>query len=222
MNTIDILQKKDKFLSKLLSIHYPFTAAQIDKYWNVLVLGSAHYSVFLRDTDQTFSPELGLCFNNNIRWTDELRSRWVIGFDIPFFGVEGAGIPCEYDEMESRSHIIPLSLIRELDARNAIELSEWRSLGGPDYDEDGPNLIDISLFTKHYARLDDQELEDLLIENSGIVLLNPTIWANTIMPELSTEIVNALLDKQLSNYESKQEDNSGSLEADNSRRAMQG
>ncbi len=119
MKKLDLLQRNDGFLIQLLSIHYPFTAAQIDTYWNVLTLGTAHYSVFLPDTDGIYPSEFGLCFNQNIRWTDEQRSRWQIGFDNPFIGwVEGAGSPCEYDERESRSSIIPLSFIDELNARN--------------------------------------------------------------------------------------------------------
>lgn len=69
---MDIFLSDAKFSKSYLSLHYPFTEQQIYDLGEYLHWGSAHYSVYLNDTDSIYSPAYGLCYNPNIQWTDTL------------------------------------------------------------------------------------------------------------------------------------------------------
>src|SRR5687768_16488703 len=101
-----------EFFVTYLSVHFPFTAAEIERYWDVLSPGTAYYPVYLPDTESIYTSSLGLCFNQNIRWTDEIRSLWQMGFSDPVNGylVSIDTKPVEYDDGEKFRSQLPLNL----------------------------------------------------------------------------------------------------------------
>ena len=73
---------KDFFLHDLdfaveyISLYYPFSETQIRLYMQHLKKGDAYYPIYENDTNNLKVPALGLCYNKNIGWTDELKAEW--------------------------------------------------------------------------------------------------------------------------------------------------
>jgi len=180
----DYLMRKIDLAVRLLSVYYPFTQAELDEYWDVLEHGDAHYSVYLSDTEAIYQPSLGLSFNRSLPWTDALRSRWTCGFFDPFNG-DVVGAPDG----------LPLSLLEEIEYLNNCAVESWMAWSDSD-DCDGPKLLELSDFTNTYSRLQPDEFEDLVTLRSRIVVMNRSIWHNTVVPALDKEIVYSLLQKR--------------------------
>lgn len=103
-----------EFFLEYVSVHFPFSHADLDIYWNVLPHGDAFYDVYIADTEVIHSPRLGLCYNQNIRWTEEMKRNWRPGFDNPYLGaMVGTGRdPIDYDDDKALYSIMPLNLDR--------------------------------------------------------------------------------------------------------------
>ena len=193
----DILMQKVDLAVRLLSVYYPFTQAELDEYWGILYQGDAHYSVYLSDTEAIYQPSLGLSFNRSLPWTDALKSRWTCGFFDPFNGYV-VGVPgghCEFDERDERRGMLPLSLLEEIESLNDCATESWMAWRDPD-DYEGPTLLELSDFTNIYLQLQPDEFEDLVTLRSRIVIMNRSIWHNTVVPALDRKVVYSLLQKR--------------------------
>lgn len=184
---LQFFQSHREFALKYISLFYPFTHSEIVENWDAIVKGDAHYSAYLADMVQIISPDFGLCFNQNIRWNSKLRSRWEYGFINHFEGlVDGTGKgPVEIDEREYLDAIIPLSVICELEVRNDCSVKHWVSTMAPycDFESDeceGPAQINLELYNKVYTHLTYEEFKEIYKTNENIVLLNKSIWNNTL------------------------------------------
>jgi hypothetical protein len=99
-----------EFAKQYISMHYPFDYSFLIENWSFLEQGTAHYCVYLIDTETIYPSIFGLAFNKNIRWNSKLRARFEYGFDNHFIGyVEGTGIgPVEFEERDYLDNMIPL------------------------------------------------------------------------------------------------------------------
>jgi hypothetical protein len=193
----ELMLKDLDFFSQLVSIHFPFTESEINEYWDVLVPGVGHFPVYLSDTDWCYSSSIGLCSNQNIRWTESLREKWSIGFNDPFNGyLIGLGIhPVEYDDMEKfRQTFLPMNL---------SELEHWAfRAAGDNYSSSGQieEFLEKELdnphedvLHKHYNRLNFEDFFKLYQYNKSAVLLNRSIWYNTLYQEIQGDDIFKLL-----------------------------
>ena len=59
MTIRELLLLDSDLLIKILSLYYPFREVDVRDYWCVLEKGTAHYSVYMSDTEAIYSPEFG-------------------------------------------------------------------------------------------------------------------------------------------------------------------
>ena len=177
------------FAKLYLSIHYPFNYNFLVNNWSYLKSGTAHYSVFLSDTDTIYTSEFGLVYNKNIRWNSKLRAKFEYGFDNPFIGyVEGTGdAPVEFDEKDYLDNIIPLDKIKEIELRNDASISHWSSCVAPylvfeDIDNfEGPTTLNAEEIFENFGYLNFKGFKDIVNKKSKLTcLLNDSIWENTL------------------------------------------
>jgi DNA polymerase-3 subunit epsilon len=67
-----LFESNPEFTLLLLSLHYPFNANEIIRFWEIIMKGNAHYSTYTENPDGyggIVKPKLGLCFNRNVSWT---------------------------------------------------------------------------------------------------------------------------------------------------------
>lgn len=212
---------QDVFLSDLVfarayvSLHYPFTAEQLNQYIYYLDRGNAHYSVYVYKTDQpsitppdisssaslneaVYSPQTGLCFNRNVLWEPGCKLHWTIGFWIPFIGVfEGIpNAPYTYgqmQEMEAKETLhtfIPLDLQTEFTVRDNCYREAASTVDNVDMAVLKDYLTDKELLQgQHYLVLSLAEFEALLEAKPDVVLFNDDIWHNTVRPVFTQEFM---------------------------------
>ena len=203
INSIEsTLASNEQVFIRLLSIYYPFTTDQIKKYWAILEKGDAHYSIFLEDAEGYVTPKYGMCFNSHIEWNDNMRSRWLNNcglYDPARCKIVGCGAPQEPYDVDGAHKMVeqlPLSLEEERlkfvsavttvppdDADNYMEY--------PCYDDVIPE------YTQQYPAMGSDRLEALINTKKMVVFLNPSIWDNTIAPNISPSFVENFLENTL-------------------------
>jgi hypothetical protein len=191
-----LFEKDRDFFIQYLSVYFPFSEEEILEFWDVLHHGTAHYSVFLVNTSSVYSSTLGLCFNQNIRWTHELRSKWKIGFDNPFEGYFiGLGYsPIPYDDIEGQREIIPLDINTENLEREKAVMDYYHSHGK--LEEYLNHSLSESENQKEFPRLSFEEFLLLYEANKYRLLFNRSIWNNTLYYEIKqTEIIQFIKSK---------------------------
>ena len=166
----DLLELDIPFTVLLLSLYYPFNLMQIDDYWNKLEKGDAHYSVFMDGTNSIRTPAIGLCFNQNLQWTEQLLGRWDVGLIHPVTGqIEGVGpAAVKKENRDTLKQLLPLKLRRELKFRNKAINEHWCAVIAPNQDWENddnfedPNLLPIEKLTKEYGRLDFETFKTIV------------------------------------------------------------
>jgi hypothetical protein len=197
----DLLDLDLPFAVSLLSLYYPFDLSLVEKYWADLEKGDAHYSVYIDGTDSIHSPSIGLCFNQNLQWTDQLRSRWDAGLINPLTGnIEGAEpLPVEIEKKEALKQLLPLKLRKELKFRNKAITEHWCAVIAPhqDWENDEhfeePARLNIETLTKEYEPLTFETFKQLYETDKTIILFNDSIWKNTLKDLMTPDRVNELL-----------------------------
>lgn len=193
------------FFLQVLSVYYPLFEKDIDKYWDILVKGEAYYTDYSDHIGSYYSPEIGLCYNSAVIWSRELQDKWELGFFDPYLGEEiGIG----------KSDKLPLSLSDEiscyLEMVNKESVHDFKPEDS-EYTEDTRWMEDHyelnksieEELRKNFKRLRELEYAALQEENKKAILLNSSIWKNTIAPELSMEMVKNFLDEELRKHEEK-------------------
>lgn len=211
---IRLLESNPDFTLLLLSLHYSFSADEINLYWDILIKGDAYYSYYLSDSFTYFNPKLGLCFNRNVNWTHELKGKWTIGIYDPFnaciIGTDSGGIGIGEDY--NLENLIPLSVKKEFDAINNCLINGWLDTMGADdknqnSDEfEGPNCINTDIYNQKLDPLDFNELELIYKEKKSKILFNESIWENTLKEVLKKEWVTQFLNDQLKNFKTRKLD----------------
>jgi len=214
---LEILLLDIEFTLKLLSLHYQFTNAEIIEYWDRLIKGDAHYSLFFSDTDQIITPKFGLCFNKHIAWTPVLRHNWMNEFQHLQYDMEGwsqsfntpigtiDGLNYNGLEIDDSSlfleKLIPLNVIFELNERNDCIVSHWSSVLAAEEDWEnnenfiGPQTIDIDTYKTEIPPLNFVDFKNLYTNKKNMILLNESVWDNTLSSLFSSEDVRYLIMK---------------------------
>jgi hypothetical protein len=182
-----------------LSVHFPFAESEVLENWDVLVPGDAFYSVFLPDTEWCYSPTLGLCFNQNLRWTDSLRAKWQVGFNDPYNGYYiGVGeAPMQYDDTARLRSLLPLNLSKQWSAMQMSIMDHAQSQGHLEecmdrlYSEEA--IERENKYTQDFQRLSFEALLKLYQEDKSCMLYNRSIWFNTLHYEIHANDVMRLL-----------------------------
>ena len=183
------------FAQIYLSIHYPFSYQFLINNWHYLKLGDAHYSVFMSDIDTLYRPKLGLVFNKNIRWNSKLRAKFDYGLWNPFLGVyEGTDHgQTEHDEIDFEDIMIPLDLKREFETLDHCIFFEmaylWQEL------DDMPVLYSEQNLFEEIPFLNFEEFKDKFKDSSLKVLVNGSIWENTLKHIIDEKFCIAIFEK---------------------------
>ncbi len=199
----DLLDLDLPFAVSLLSIYYPFDLSQLNDHWDTLEKGDAHYSVFIDGTHSIHSPSIGLCFNQNLQWTDQLRSRWEPGLINAKTGnIEGIEpVPVETGKREALQQLLPLKLRKELKFRNKAITEHWCAVIAPQQDWESdenfeePARLDFETLTKEYDPLTFEAFKQLYEADKTIILFNDSIWRNTLKYLMTSDRVNELLSR---------------------------
>lgn len=205
---IDSLINSNKpFFKELVSLHYPFSKEELIKYWDNLIYGDAYYSTSLGDTDTTYQPSFGLCWNKNIDWDSWLSGKWVyfdpnddinqnkefpsdklhIGFWNPFTGI-----------MEGGAKSVPLDLGKEI--KNTLHNTDKEEYFP--YSGEGAFYYGTIYEKKHsrflvkvkktYDELSIPAVERMLKKDRMVILLNRSIWENTLQKYFTKEVLEEL------------------------------
>lgn len=205
-----LFESNPEFTILLLSLHYPFNTNEIDRFWNVLKKGDAHYSYFMIDTDTVYQPKLGLCFNKNISWNTELRKKWSVGFWDPFLGsLFGTGLQDDVsmEEEIKLSKIIPLDLKSEIEIRNDEIIDCWLAIFyDPEKEFEPPYTVDMNQVIEVYEKLDFPVFKYFFENKRDIVICNESIWDNTLKQIFTKERVKKFLNNQLDNLTKSKSD----------------
>lgn len=201
---LNILNSDNELTIKLISCYYPFSPREIEEYWDVLDKGDAHYSVYLDDTQSIYESGLGLCFNKNINWTEDLRSKWYLGFNNPFVGhIIGIGsYPVEYDEKDVLKRLLPLDILKEAEAFNNSYFEYWRRVITPNQslenetDFEEPFQYDLDKISENIPPLGFKDFKNLYETNKTLIFLNNSIWNNTLKNLMTEEVVIGILYSQ--------------------------
>lgn len=191
----ELMIKDLDFFIQYLSVHFPFTEAEVLEYWDVLIHGDAFYSVFLQDTQWCYSPKLGVCFNQNIRWTDNLRAKWQVGFDDPYNGYFiGVGkTPIQYDDIEDLRKLLPLSISKQRLAMEVAMMDYANCHGHLEMHLESACSEEESKkenkYTQEFPRLCFDDFQKLYEENKSNILYNRSIWFNTLYYEINANDV---------------------------------
>ena len=180
------------FAKQYISIHYPFTYDFLINNWSFIETGTAHYCVFLSDTDWVYPSKFGLCYNKNIRWNSKLRARFEYGFDNPYLGyVEGTGMePVEYCEREYLDTIIPLSKEKEIECRDYILFQTSSSF--EDFEFNLRKSEDVLFDFKH---LNLPEFKTIFEKSKLAALVNESVWENTLQFIIDDNFCDIIIDK---------------------------
>lgn len=187
------------FLATLVSVHYPFTESEIELYWDVLIPGTAHYPAYIPTIEWTYQSELGLCFNQNIRWTDKLKDRWQIGFDDPYEGyLVGLGsTPVQYNDTETLKAQLPLSISEHRWQMVMLIMDSYSRQGSLEDYLSGQSWAELESRTekveRYFPRLSFEEFEGLYKDIGNLMVYNRSIWYNTLYYEIGEQYVFSLL-----------------------------
>jgi hypothetical protein len=205
---IDSLINSNKpFFKELVSLHYPSSKEELIKYWDNLTYGDAYYSTSWGDTDTTYQPSFGLCWNRNIDWDSWLSGKWVyfdpndninqnkkfpndklyIGFWNPFTGI-----------MEGGAKSVPLDLEKELENTlhntDKVEYFPYSGEGAfyywTIYQKKHKRFLD--KVKKTHDELSIPTVERMLKKDSMVILLNRSIWENTLKKYFTKEVLEEL------------------------------
>lgn len=75
----DTLLSDIEFGRLFLSTYYPFSADELEEYWDYIALGDTFYSTYIHPNPNNpllCSPKFGLSFNSQIEWTNELIAKY--------------------------------------------------------------------------------------------------------------------------------------------------
>lgn len=189
------------FAIRYISLHYPFTTEQVKKYMPHLIMGEAYYPIYIQDTEQICKPSIGLSFNQNLEWTDELRAMWKVGIWQPFIGYYD-GLDIGHVELSDYQNpdlnkMIPLDIHQLIHTLDSLAWEQAFSLYGAD--EDFPDNYsptpDEVLNPIEYPKLTPAVLESMFKRNRTEVLINASIWLNTFKDVMTIELIEALIVK---------------------------
>lgn len=190
----DFFMQHLDFAIEYISLHYPFTEAEVIEYLPYLIKGSAFYSEVIPELGTIIAPTVGLSFNQNIHWTPGLKRSWKVGYEIttPDCRSESGGY---YDAQtgqivvwgnatpETLFDIIPLDTYKE-QADNfylhAIAL-DWEMT----FDKGETEHV--------YGRFEAQEFIELYDMSPSLVLFNRSIWSNTLSHELTRDFITTII-----------------------------
>ena len=171
---ISFFIKKRKYFVLNISLFYPLSHRIIVNYWDYLYKGDAHYS-FVGYGDFVEEPQFGLCFNNNIKWTGSLLSKWpTMRSSVP---------PDDEDSTVYASK--PLSIKKEIELREGAWIESTLSDGEGIDDGFNEFFVFCEESMKHYDTLSFDEFKNLFNANSYAIVLNQSIWDNTISEYLN-------------------------------------
>lgn len=212
----DLLNLDVSFAILLLSMYYPFSAAELGQYRDRLIKGDAFYSVFIPDTGTIQHPAPGLSFNQNLEWTDQLRSQWQTkplhshtghhGFAEsatvlhPDSGIPEP-VPLRDTTLPVPGQVLPLKLKRELKLRNKAINEHWCAVIAPkqdwesDEDFEEPQFLPMEKFTRAYEPLPFEAFRQLYETDKTLLLFNESIWKNTLGKLMTEERVRELLNR---------------------------
>lgn len=192
----DFLLEHLDFAIEYISLHYPFTESEVIEYLPFLIKGDAYYPVYMQDCEQIFRPQMGLAFNQNIQWTDELKRMWRIGIWEPFTGqYDGQGeLPMDVHEVIAR--------LDSLGFQQAYSLYS----GEEGFENLVPQTPDWLLTMVDYGTLSPKEVAELIDRSKTEVLINPSIWHNTFKEVITSEVVSALIQARKQQIEAEQTD----------------
>lgn len=196
----DIFLSDLDFCKAYISLHYPFTEQEVLQCQQYLRRGNAHYSAFMSDTDAVYSPEIGLCFNKNIQWTDTLRRSWhEVGIWNPFVGAYDGledGKQAEWDEVNQSAtahNMIPLDVHEELHKRERCYFDSAHATGELNdlfKDETFTGFLDREVLNNNsYGRLTDTSFVELYHRNKLVILYNDSVWQNTLQYLLTKDFM---------------------------------
>lgn len=173
-----------EFTRQYLSIHFPFDHFFINDYWDYLVLGDAHYTVYINDEETIYYSHFGLSYNKNFRWPIKFKLKYKLGLWNPFIG-EYVGIDYPRNNENYADFLdvmIPLDFKEEISRRNE-ELSYWNMKHLDFLEEKTSYFIEIYDEKDLFEKIGYLEFEDFLnIYNNKPLkaLINESIWKNTL------------------------------------------
>lgn len=202
-----------EFAQLYLSVYYPFNENEINVYWDYLRKGSAYYALYVQDIDIIANSDYGLCYNQNIEWTLDLKRKWPIGywnisigyFDGGYYDAERKQTIVFGDENpDTLFDIIPLSIehnISQSECSLRMNPPSWLNemMRKTDYEGDFDEYFtkEELLFPKSYERLSVKDLVELLNSDKESVLCNKSIWENTlrdiVTKEFMEQVINAVI-----------------------------
>lgn len=186
----DFFSRHQDFALQYLSLHYPFTDQQVEKYFNLLSDGSAYYTHFIDREARIVQSKLDIKFNPTIQWTPGLLQKIQMGITDPASG-QLKGL---HDDTRP-----PLLLNEELKAWNQ---SLWALAYSQDYVSESTRDINFGLppqilDPKGYGKLSVEEIVGMYPKKKLELLTNKSIWLKTIKPLLRQEFVVQLLDNMV-------------------------
>lgn len=189
---ITFFSKNKFFTKKYLSTNYNFEYNFINEYWEYLDLGDAHYTAFISDTDGIYSPKFGLSFNKNIRWNSKLRAKYDYGllnpFDGEYIGTKNYHTPIS--EIDFMDIMIPLSLHEEIERREDARSQFYYCYPEmEDFNQECEHMQFMNNIFEEYQFLDFNEFEKIFNESNLKVLVNESIWKNTLKYILDQDFV---------------------------------
>lgn len=188
------------FAKTYISMYYPFTYQEILERWEYLIHGDAHYSIYIDDIESYIKPQLGLSFNNNIRWNSKLKAKYEYGFIEPFngyiVGTHKGNI--EFNERDYLDDILPLDAVTDAKVRNDIMLEWFFNNGDCDYDD--LNLFDWDLINKVFPNLSYTEYKKLYDMSPYVIFLNKSIWDNTFSQIVDLNFCDKVLEYKKPRY----------------------
>lgn len=181
----DFLLQNLDFAIEYISLHYPFTEEQAIKHWDYLIKGDAFYPYTINDRStfwgDIIEPQIGLSFNKNLAWTNQLRERWQND---------------NQHQTKNLNQLIPLDLDRMLRTVDGLEFQQFLI----EYD----NLRDWDDFKSFNSTWEDEymvaypilaknELAMLYERSSASLLINPSIWENSLRDFFTHDMIEFLI-----------------------------
>jgi len=172
-----------------MSLHYPFTAEQVIRDIRHLKMGTAYYSAYNSDTDTIWQATIGLSFNKSMEWTDEVKALW----DMPLLPYN----KCPYAEERP----LPLDVNEGLQVLDMLMFRQnytlWPEEENYHMHSEVPSYL---LHPITYPQLSYDELLSLCKRDMREVVLNPSIWQNTMCKILTSEVVEGLIQMKRDGY----------------------
>lgn len=190
---LDFFLNEAYFAKTYISMYYPFTYDEILERWEFLIHGDAHYSIYIDDIESSIKPQLGLSFNNEIRWNSKLKAKYEYGFIDPFRGyIVGTHKGCvEFEERDYLDDMLPLNVINEANTRNDI-MFDW-FLRNRDCEYNDLNLFDMDLVNKQFPYLTYEEFKNIFDMTPYVFLFNKSLWGNTFSKIINLEFCDKVL-----------------------------